>query len=308
MLAPIYQVDAFTEMPFEGNPAAVVPLEVWPDDDALLQRIAAENNLSETAFYVPAADDADADFEIRWFTPRMEVDLCPSVPVPKPIFEGTVDGVYVAVANRVGGLSGTELTGDLKRTERMIASTGRVLEELLESSPTPITDALFDELVQARVDLAAARVRGRQTEHDLRRRADDLRRALVGRSIRLATYHADTRAKHVRVSPAGDVIGLLDWGASEERFLPFADLLQLVIHQREQEIAGTLGDAWRLVGQRTSRRAYEHGALVRYAHAADLDEDDIETFVAAFPLFVAGMSERTWDFSRPHWVSQQFGI
>ncbi len=66
-----YQVDAFTRRPFEGNPAAVVPLEQWLDD-ALMQTIANENNLSETAFFVPEDDG----FALRWFTPEAEVDLC----------------------------------------------------------------------------------------------------------------------------------------------------------------------------------------------------------------------------------------
>jgi PhzF family phenazine biosynthesis protein len=69
----IFQVDAFTERLFAGNPAAVCPLERWPDDD-LLRSIAAENNLSETAFFVPEAT-GDA-FHLRWFTPVAEVDLC----------------------------------------------------------------------------------------------------------------------------------------------------------------------------------------------------------------------------------------
>lgn len=66
-----YQVDAFASRVFEGNPAAVCPLESWLDD-ALLQAIAAENNLSETAYFVPAGNG----FELRWFTPSTEVDLC----------------------------------------------------------------------------------------------------------------------------------------------------------------------------------------------------------------------------------------
>ncbi|HEU0186313.1 MAG TPA: PhzF family phenazine biosynthesis protein [Gallionellaceae bacterium] len=66
-----YQVDAFTNRLFAGNPAAVVPLQHWLDD-TLMQAIAAENNLSETAFFVPQGDA----FELRWFTPMREVDLC----------------------------------------------------------------------------------------------------------------------------------------------------------------------------------------------------------------------------------------
>lgn len=66
-----FQVDAFARNVFEGNPAAVVPLERWLPD-AVMQAIGAENNLSETAFFVPAGER----FDLRWFTPAREVDLC----------------------------------------------------------------------------------------------------------------------------------------------------------------------------------------------------------------------------------------
>ena len=71
---PFFQVDAFAERPLTGNPAAVMPLETWLED-AVLQAIATENNLSETAFTVPSERE-DADFDLRWFTPGMEVDMC----------------------------------------------------------------------------------------------------------------------------------------------------------------------------------------------------------------------------------------
>jgi Predicted epimerase, PhzC/PhzF homolog len=64
---PFFQVDAFAERPLTGNPAAVMPLEKWLDD-AVLQAIAAENNLSETGFTVPSEQDG-FDFDLRWFTP-----------------------------------------------------------------------------------------------------------------------------------------------------------------------------------------------------------------------------------------------
>jgi len=70
----IVQVDAFADRPFTGNPAAVMPLEEWLPDD-ILQAIAEENNLSETAFTIPCSDD-EADYELRWFTPTTEVALC----------------------------------------------------------------------------------------------------------------------------------------------------------------------------------------------------------------------------------------
>ena len=71
MKLSIFQADAFTENIFGGNPAAVIPLKEWLPDE-VMQNIAAENNLSETAFFVPNHEG----FELRWFTPAIEVDLC----------------------------------------------------------------------------------------------------------------------------------------------------------------------------------------------------------------------------------------
>lgn len=71
MKLDIYQVDAFTSQPFGGNPAAVVPLDAWLPDETM-QSIALENNLSETAFFVRGQDG----YDIRWFTPTFEIDLC----------------------------------------------------------------------------------------------------------------------------------------------------------------------------------------------------------------------------------------
>jgi predicted PhzF superfamily epimerase YddE/YHI9 len=71
MRIPIYQIDAFTDRPFSGNPAAVCPLQRWLPDETL-QAIATENNLSETAYYIPNG----AGYHLRWFTPAVEVDLC----------------------------------------------------------------------------------------------------------------------------------------------------------------------------------------------------------------------------------------
>lgn len=68
----LWQIDAFAEKPLEGNPAAIVPLDAW-FDDTLMQRIANENNVAETAFFVR---EAPGHYRLRWFTPTVEVDLC----------------------------------------------------------------------------------------------------------------------------------------------------------------------------------------------------------------------------------------
>ncbi len=75
MRLPFIQIDAFADAPFSGNPAAVMPLTEWLPD-TVLQAIAEENNLAETAFIVPCPDPETADFDLRWFTPAVEVAMC----------------------------------------------------------------------------------------------------------------------------------------------------------------------------------------------------------------------------------------
>ncbi|MEJ0026576.1 MAG: PhzF family phenazine biosynthesis protein [Rhizomicrobium sp.] len=72
MTLKLWQVDAFSDKPFGGNPAAIVPLDAWIDD-ALMQKIANENNLAETAFFAPKGEGR---YHLRWFTPEAEVELC----------------------------------------------------------------------------------------------------------------------------------------------------------------------------------------------------------------------------------------
>lgn len=99
---PIFQIDAFAEGDFLGNPAAVCPLSEWLPD-CLLQSIAEENNLSETAFYVREGDG----FRIRWFTPTVEVDLCghATLAAARVVFDrGDVEGDTVLFQSRSGPL------------------------------------------------------------------------------------------------------------------------------------------------------------------------------------------------------------
>ncbi len=107
-----YQVDAFTSQPFQGNPAAVCPLQSWPEDH-LLQNIASENNLSETAFFVLS----DSGFELRWFTPKAEVDLCghATLAAAHVLFEHRAyTGATVTFTTRSGELRVTRDGADLR--------------------------------------------------------------------------------------------------------------------------------------------------------------------------------------------------
>jgi predicted PhzF superfamily epimerase YddE/YHI9 len=105
MELPIYQVDAFTSRTFSGNPAAVCPLREWLDP-AVMQAIAAENNLAETAFFVPR----DGRCDLRWFTPEVEVKLCG---------HATLATAYVLFENL--GATGDELIFDTLSGELRVA-------------------------------------------------------------------------------------------------------------------------------------------------------------------------------------------
>ncbi|MBI1206940.1 MAG: PhzF family phenazine biosynthesis isomerase [Azospirillum sp.] len=110
MRLPIYQVDAFTDTVFGGNPAAVVPLERWLPDDRL-QAIAAENNLSETAYFV--ADGSG--YELRWFTPTTEIDLCGHATLASAFVIATrlePHRAFISFATRKAGVLTVNRAGD----------------------------------------------------------------------------------------------------------------------------------------------------------------------------------------------------
>jgi PhzF family phenazine biosynthesis protein len=108
---PIHQIDAFADRPFTGNPAAVMPLDGWLADD-VLQAIAEENNLSETAFIIPDAS-GEADYELRWFTPTSEVVLCGHATLASGHFVLTRDsGDLVRFRTRKAGILSVARAGE----------------------------------------------------------------------------------------------------------------------------------------------------------------------------------------------------
>jgi PhzF family phenazine biosynthesis protein len=145
MRIPLYHIDAFAERPFAGNPAAVCPLETWLPDD-LMQAMAAENNLSETAFFVPEGDG----YRVRWFTPTVEVDLCG---------HATLASAYVVLRwlapSRDGVTFQTEKAGPLTVTR-----DGELLALELPSRPPercPEPTGMADALGKRPVEIYAAR-------------------------------------------------------------------------------------------------------------------------------------------------------
>jgi PhzF family phenazine biosynthesis protein len=137
-LIPFCQVDAFAEAPLTGNPAVVMPLREWLSD-VTLQAVAAENNLSETAFTVPS-QRPDADYDLRWFTPTVEIDLCGHATLAAG--HVLIDGDRVRFSTRSGILTVSRKDGLLAldlpaarvepgRTDGLLAALG--LSEELET-------------------------------------------------------------------------------------------------------------------------------------------------------------------------------
>jgi PhzF family phenazine biosynthesis protein len=138
-----YQVDAFASRAFEGNPAAVCPLETWLDD-ALLQAIAEENNLSETAFFVPS----EKGFKLRWFTPLQEVDLC-----------GHATLATAHVIFEILGCSKQVITFETRSGELFVERKGELLEMNFPASPPlscEYSEILAEGLGQRPLELLAA--------------------------------------------------------------------------------------------------------------------------------------------------------
>lgn len=128
----LYQIDAFANKPFEGNPAAICPLDEWLPDE-LMQSIAMENNLSETAYFVKNNDR----YHIRWFTPTHEVDLCG---------HATLASAYVIF--NILGYNENEISFESKSGLLTVKRNGQLLEMDFPAQP-PTQCATPDQLINA---------------------------------------------------------------------------------------------------------------------------------------------------------------
>jgi len=139
-----FEVDAFATKPFHGNPAGICPLTKWLDD-ALMQNIAAENNLSETAFFVPRGDD----YELRWFAPSVEIDLCG---------HATLASAFILFSEL--GLGGDMVRFHTKSGALSVTRKGYILTLDFPSRPPKpgnIPDALFRGLGKKPIQVLKAR-------------------------------------------------------------------------------------------------------------------------------------------------------
>ena len=232
----------------------------------------------------------------------------PGVPVPEPLFEGTLGGVYLSCERRVGGLNAPQLTGDRRAAAATYADVARHLAQLVVEPARACDAARFEQQVERRLAPALAKAHVASTADRIARERERLRERLVGRSFPLVLYHADLRSKHLQVRPDGRVLAYLDWGTTEPAGLPYFDLLHLIAHDRKQEAGLPASEAWRIVRDPALLRPHERAALDEYARLLGLDAEYRAAIADAYPLFVAAMAEANWDYSRPRWLHRNFGV
>jgi len=233
----------------------------------------------------------------------------PSLPLPGSLGEVTVDGLWCSVEERLAGWTSGQICGDQRRVAQMLSDVAAHFAELTTRPPAPFSESDCDRLVSARMRRVIEKAVEPTTIAALQEMEQMARETLVGEVFPLVRAHGDLRSKHVQVEKDGHVLGYLDWGTTEEMDLPLFDLLHLLIHERKQEAELTPGEAWRLLeDSRSNLRPYERSALDSYAEALDLPPVVVNAIQGLYPLLVADVAEKNWDYSRPRWVHRLFGI
>lgn len=232
----------------------------------------------------------------------------PGFPAPRALFRGELEGLWMSVERRLPGLGAPQLAGESAPIERMLRETAERMTELAVGPPEPLDAERFAELVTTRFDLVRRFVAEPQVERALDRMHDECRERLLGTELPLVLHHADLRSKHLQVTPEGSLIGVLDWGSSTDRDLPYFDLLHLVVHERKQADGLSPAAAWRQLLEEGGLRPTEREPLARYAEALRLPEEACEALERAYPVLVAAMAEGNWDYSRPRWLERMFQI
>jgi hypothetical protein len=232
----------------------------------------------------------------------------PALRLPEPLFEGELEGLHLFAARRLPGWTATHITDAPAKTARAAESLTEALNTLRVRAPEPLSEEAFEQLLGARIERVARQVRVPSSSARVRRELARLRERLVGQVLPLVFHHADLRAKHMMVGPDGSFAGALDLGSAEERFLPMVDLLHHLGHQRKQVRGCSSADAWHALRSASTRSEVEERCLRRHQAAMGLHDEVVEALLDAYPLLVAGMAERNWDWSRPAWIRREFGL
>lgn len=286
--------------------------------------IATRGNSAVVLTAVPGA--APEDERGRWalhmpFSPKQEIrvrrnyrrlrefeERSPEFPAARALHAGTSDGLGFTCQRRLPGLSAAQISGETDRVRRLYADLAERLSQLVVQPPVALEGALFDELVEAKFELVLRFAQPESTRRALEAMRERARELLTGRLVPRVLYHADLRSKHVQVRPDGQLVAFLDWGSSEAADLPYFDLINLLVHERQHETRGSGRAAWDFVRERQGLRAWERNALAEYAERLELADDYCRGIEAIFPVLVGAMAEKNWDFSRPRWLQRLYAV
>ncbi len=227
----------------------------------------------------------------------------PEVPAPQLHWEGTRDGLWLTVEERLQGQSAPQLDTGGPEQAHMLRQMAEILTQLRHGEEQVLDEARLESLLGERVRRIVELCGRTATAQRVITMHREFCGAVLGLRVPRVLYHADLRPKHVQVDGQGNVLGLMDWGAFEEEFLPYMDLLHLFAHLRP--------DSARHQWQRLLDGAldpWERSALDHYADRLGLPEAFCRAMERFYPVLVAGMAERNWDFSRPFWVHREFGL
>ncbi|MFM7296982.1 MAG: phosphotransferase, partial [Planctomycetota bacterium] len=184
----------------------------------------------------------------------------------------------------------------------------RALAELATAPARELDAEGFERLLGARFDVVSQHCGSAATRAALGQLRTEARGEWLGLSFPLVLQHADLRSKHVQVERDGRLVALLDWGSAEEADLPGFDLLHYLLHERKQAEGLSARAMWQLALEPQRLRDWERAALASHAAALGLSEAYFRALARVYPVIVAAMAERHWDYSRPRWLERQFGI
>jgi aminoglycoside phosphotransferase (APT) family kinase protein/SAM-dependent methyltransferase len=269
---------------------------------------AEDDERGRWTLHIPLSPQQRAQIDTHHARIAMIRERFPGLPVPGGLFLGEIEGLYLACERRLGGLTAPHLTGDSRAAQRLFADTSRLFAELVMQPARGLDEPEFERLLGARFELVARFAAVPSTLQALQRLRAQLRERLLGVRFPRVLYHADLRSKHVQVRPDGSVLGYLDWGSSELADLPYFDLLHLVAQERKHAESLSARAAWQAVLDREHLRSHERAALDDYAHRLELPAEYCRAIEGAYPVLVAAMAEKNWDYSRPRWLHRQFGI
>ncbi len=230
----------------------------------------------------------------------------PHLPVPTPIMSGEVEGLFLHCEQRLPGLSAPQHEDEEQLHASMLMRVANDYSRLVVEPSALIDEERFEQMIAPRFRLARDLSTHAGTGRALDEMLNDVHSVLVGRRIPLVLYHADLRPKHIQLGADGQILGYYDWGASERCFLPYLDLLNLALHLSKGHSPNAISDCQRIAARQWypgERRAFDH-----YANTLELEDEVRACLERTLPAFIAGMSERNWEFSRPGWIRSQFGI